>query len=394
MDPTGADKGYIMLVPPGASPASCLEKLFVEVLFPAAAVVRQKAHTIHSLTVNLSLQADGEVDLTGDVWVRAEDKPFIILLDGDQNQVRMLLTTIMRERAAALNIHFGKLPSRFSFISQPNDKMPSFRIMKKEVKKWSWKNSTDPDPLHFMYVLGRLQPRFPHAARRGLYLHFFKHLARLLSKAYTHQIVCSGWRECGYYPLNPLKILNGFRWWREFDAELRTVVATCLPQLRLHFDIQGYFLEEQLLAAGFPALDWRAHPLLSQAEGTGSRSWQVGNVDQQPEFQGRFMHLNSSGVLARYDHRLAERAAKDAAAAAKTARDTAAAARAAVRKASAPKALTGRSKCTMKSAGMCQGPAKYTKPVAGAAEVWTACTRGHHFFCPVCTPKYAAAHNC
>ena len=107
------------------------------------------------------------------------------------------------------------------------------------------------------------------------------------------------------------------------------------------------------------------------------------------------MHLNSSGVLARYDHRLAERAAKDAAAAAaKTARDTAAAARAAVRKASAPKALTGRSKCTMKSAGMCQGPVKYTKPVAGAAEVWTACTRGHHFFCPVCTPKYAAAHNC
>jgi hypothetical protein len=48
-----------------------------------------------------------------------------------------------------------------------------------------------------------------------------------------------------------------------------------------------------------------------------------------------------------------------------------------VRKASAPKALTGRSKCTMKSAGMCQGPAKYTKPAAGAPEVWTACARGH-----------------
>ncbi len=106
------------------------------------------------------------------------------------------------------------------------------------------------------------------------------------------------------------------------------------------------------------------------------------------------MHLNSSGVLARYDPWLAQRAAKDAAAAAaaKTARDTAAAA--AVRKAAAPKALTGRSKCTMKSAGMCQGPDKYTKPAAGAAEVWTACARGHHFFCPVCMPKYAAAHNC
>jgi hypothetical protein len=92
------------------------------------------------------------------------------------SQVPILLTPITRERAAALNIHFGK-PSRFSFMSQPNDKMASFRIMKREVKKWSWKNSTDPDPLNFMYVPVRLQPQFPNAARRGLYLHFFKHLA-------------------------------------------------------------------------------------------------------------------------------------------------------------------------------------------------------------------------
>ena len=298
--------------------------------------------------------------------------------------------------AAVLNIHFGKLPSRFSFMSQPNDKMASFRIMKKELKKWSWKNCTDPEPGYFTYLSLRLQARFPNAARRGLYLHFFKHLGRLLSKAYTQCIVCSGWKGCGYYPPCPLKMLANFRWWKDLDIDLREAVATGLPKLRLNFNnIQGYFLESQFLDAGFPALDWRAHPLLSGAVGTGSRSWQVGNVEQQPEFQGRFMHLNSEGVLANYDRRNAERADKEAAVeAARVAREEKAAAAAAARKAAAPKKLGARSKCTLRAVGLCTGPEKYVKPAAGVAESWTACAREHHFFCPVCTPQYAAAHSC
>jgi hypothetical protein len=51
--------------------------------------------------------------------------------------------------------------------------------------------------------------------------------------------------------LNPLKILNGFRWWKEFDADLRTVVATCLPKLRLYFAAGCWLLAAgcELLAA-------------------------------------------------------------------------------------------------------------------------------------------------
>jgi hypothetical protein len=393
MHPTGSDKGFVMLVPPGCAAGACLEMIFVKALFPSAVSLRKNAHEVHLLSYNL--EGDEEIDLTGDVWVRPEDKPFIIILDGDQQQVRMILTPRIREMASELNIHFGKLPSRFSFLSQPNDKMASFRVIKKETRKWSWKNCTDPAPGYFAYLSHKLQARFPNAARRGLYLHFFKHVSRLLSKAYTHQIVCSGWRDCGYYPPSPLKMLASFRWWRDVDRDLREIVCIGLPKLRQHFKVQGYFLEEQFEAAGFPALDWRNHPLLGMAVGTGSRSWQVGNVDQQPEFQGRFMHLNSAGVLANYDSRNAERAAREAAVeAARVAREATAAATAAARQNAGPKRLHSRTKCTMRLSGMCTGPEKYSKPVGGAAESWTACARGHHFFCPVCTPQYGAAHNC
>ncbi len=133
------------------------------------------------------------------------------------------------------------------------------------------------------------------------------------------------------------------------------MIVTTPPILRPMFKLQGHIKESQFLANGFPRLAWEENQILYGAISTGSRSWQSSTpVDEQPLSQGRFIHLNSDGVVANYERRNEELAASAAAAeVARLAREhRARKANEAQRKAK-PKKLTAATKCWMSLVGPC-----------------------------------------
>ena len=162
----------------------------------------------------LSQQSSGPTSV--DVAHEVDNSDLVIAFDGEQFQIKAI-TEYCADEENNPHIQWFKLAAMCSNTSQPNDKMPSFRIIKNLTNKLYGKRhcvTVSEQPSPYFQCCTSLFNEVPKASRRT-FLRFLQYLPAFLSNAYTIDHISSGWSRSGLYPYDNRKILE---YWPRFSS--------------------------------------------------------------------------------------------------------------------------------------------------------------------------------
>lgn len=157
----------------------------------------------------------------------------VLLCDGEFFQLEGIFD-LLCSLGTASNVEFLKIPAGTSFINQPNDLSPSFRVMKAVVRsdnflKCKYGVHTPPTFLQGLTDLFQGLPIDP--ASRKTFLHFFRALPDALHLAYSGHNIRDGWAKSGVYPFSVEKIFGQCLSYDDLSVQQKDDIFEGLPQL-------------------------------------------------------------------------------------------------------------------------------------------------------------------
>lgn len=188
----------------------------------------------NNITINAQ-QDITEIDLTLDdnCTNKNENLRMVLIFDGEQFQLRSALNLF--EESNDNGLELLKLPAATSLSFQPNDVMPSFRILKTFVRSRAFKTMNYQKATEPPYCL-QLQDIFTQfnfePSSKKTFMNFFRFLPDMLHAGYSGKHIREGWRKTGIFPLNIDTILRhhpGYQ--QELNKNEAESILRAIPEL-------------------------------------------------------------------------------------------------------------------------------------------------------------------
>jgi hypothetical protein len=195
----------------------------------------------------LQIGTSEESAINGDeVEEELKKRRYVIAFDGEQFQIKAITEAI--NDLLYGKIEWFKLAAMCSALSQPNDKMVSFRMLKfltKGIYNKRTRVFISDQTSPYVTSCENLLKELPKASRQTFLL-FLTYLPTFLSEAYTMSRISEGWHKSGLFPYNPAKILSYWPLYRDLTADTTQGIRNIIPNLVVRGRSIGFLTDDEV----------------------------------------------------------------------------------------------------------------------------------------------------
>ncbi len=170
----------------------------------------------------------------------------LLILDGEYFQL-----TALFEFMDGSHFNFLKLPAGTSFINQPNDVAPCFRVMKSVLKskKFVVKKSGNNPPDYLENLKDAPRETNLDAASRTSFLQFFEAIPNILHQTFSSANIIDGWKTTGLFPFSLDKILRRCTGFADLTSGQQDAITNGVPALVKIARCKGKIRDDEMVAA-------------------------------------------------------------------------------------------------------------------------------------------------
>jgi len=179
----------------------------------------------------------------------ASKPPSCISYDGEYAQNEATFSSETIRLTQENDIDLQKLPCGGSMQCQPNDKMRAHSYIHAYVHSSEYvdfmQNPCE-DAIYIPTVERLMRENHIDAASRSCFLNFFRQLPTILSRAFTRNIIKSGWASTGLCPPYPQQMLANCTSLRDLSQTDMHNVLDALPELIEKARLNGILRDEEI----------------------------------------------------------------------------------------------------------------------------------------------------
>jgi hypothetical protein len=171
----------------------------------------------------------------------------LLTFDGDHPQIEAVFNKVLA-RADPNHIELLKFPGGSSLQFQPNDLMRSHAIIHQYVKSTHYANAVFRDPVWMPQFEVLLAHHKIDKASVDCFVGFFQQIPVVISKAFSHTTITSGWATSGIYPFSAETIMEKCSKWDLLDEEQRVRCREAIPILMENTRLSGICRDSDIAA--------------------------------------------------------------------------------------------------------------------------------------------------
>ncbi len=179
----------------------------------------------------------------------SDEEKCALCYDGDRPQIEASYgPVIIHITSNNLPVELLKLPAGCSLIFQPNDQMRSHAIIHRMVKTVPTLDITKLSSPYWLPQLENLlnENRISSASKKT-FIKFFMYLPDIISNAFKKNIVESGWKSTGLFPLNYVRILAQSPGWSDRDLASVHQIMSAVSALVEKYGIEETFITDEMI---------------------------------------------------------------------------------------------------------------------------------------------------
>lgn len=200
--------------------------------------------------------AEDQPDFTvlgGEVKMRA-----LLSFDGAYEHIEAIMKGSMAEYCRLHNIGLFKWAAGCSLVQQPNDVSKCHKILHAYFRKSGFRFFEDDGAVRlrsgYSSAMRVLQAHKATTKSKQTFRRFFAHLPQCLAVSFTPDAISKGYADCGVYPFDVAKIMNGWNpggknaksSWQMLSSEEQQYIEVAIEKLSHTVEQEGTVTDEQI----------------------------------------------------------------------------------------------------------------------------------------------------